>query len=837
MSSIPNDQNLKSLNDFKDLFLPFKKKLPTIKEALEELGLDENDISDLVEFSKAKAEQVKKLHSLRLSDDEIAAIYVYTTVMTEGTKKPYEYINEALSSPNKSEEIPKVKKFLALLLSGLRKLPRQFPSLYVLYRGINVAVPLPKNEEGIKAGGMEEDDTNKGYAVARGRASITPYIKGCEKTWWSFTSTTGTLSEGKKFTKEIVPKGLDGKPIKKPDSDGEHKKGTLFIITMAWGYDISIFSEHAREKEYLLEPERKFTIEGILETSDDITIQVKFNETPLVLEDIFPPKYTKATALELPINKEVKPPKDLTLTESWCNGAAFYWSKVPVKGYNDIDPDIVYQVGMKEKKLLGGGDIVPMNSSHDIPTEESPLMVGPLKAGVTYAAYIRVGTPEFYSPWSKNPVTFVTPKIERIEDIEIYNPYSDRVSIRWKEVSFCPQYHISYEVWYKNLSESKPEYMLAGITESIPYVHEYEKSDTSRYEYRVRGLIKAQTEKGEACHGEWSSLVYGGPVENVVVNDVKCEYSPVDECINISWSPVKSSAMSSSVMYVVSAHNTSKATAIYNGRGTSCTYKDIEFGGTYAFFVRAKIDQTLSKLEKPNAQITLPLKKNFPGDFRQKLNKSGVNNYFLDQNNPMIAVSKFTDKNSIAVVVADTVVPFEVPSSWSIRVHNITNTIFFGIAPVSIRSVTPTSLSLKYGWFIDPITGKYCVGTECTRNPPRVKVELSATNCNGVGGLNPGDVITMSFNPGNLSLSFSHNGVPLNNGMPIFTGIDPSKLILPAVMMMGDGSAVELLNGSSGNIPQFGVGSQFGGPENDSRFGSGSQLGPSGGDSQFGVLR
>lgn len=800
MPTIINDQNLESLNKYRDLFLPFKKKLPTIREALEELGLSKADIDDLVEFSTNKAEGVRKLHNLHLSNDEMAAIYVYTTAMTDDSKKPYEYINEALSSPNKSEEIPKVKKYLALLLSALRKLPRQFPSLYVLYRGINVPVPLPKKEDGIKTGEMEEDGDEKGYSVARGRALITPYIKGCEKTWWSFTSTTGTLSEAKKFTKEIVQKGLNGKPVNGTSINTGNKKGTLFIITMAWGYDISIFSEHAKEKEYLLEPERKFTIEGILETVDDITISVKFNETPLVLEDIFPPKYTKATALELPINKEVKPPEDLRMTESWCNGAAFYWSRVPVKGYNDIDPDIVYQIGMREKKkLIGYGDIVPMNSTHELPLEDTPLMVGPLKSGTKYVAYVRVGTPEFYSPWSKTAVTFITPPIEPIEDIEIHNTFCDRVAIKWKEVSFCPQYHISYEVWYKNISEPKAEYLLAGTTETIPYVHEYEKGDNSRYEYRVRGLIKAQTEKGEACHGVWSSLVYGGPVDNVVVNDVRCEYSPTDECINLSWSPVKLTTPNSSVMYVVSAHNTSKATAIYNGRGTSCTYKDIEFGGTYAFFVRAKIDQTLSKLEKPNAQITLPLKKSFPGDFRPKLNKSGVNNYFLDQSNPMIAVANFKDENALAVVVANTVVPFEGPSTWSVRVHAITNTIFFGIAPVSIRSVTPTKLTLRYGWFVDPITGQYCVGTENTRNDPRIKVNLTANCFNGVKMLNPGDVITMTFNPGTLSLFFSHNGVPLNNGNPVFTGIDPTKLILPAVMMLGVGSAVELLSAAPGS--------------------------------------
>lgn len=816
------DQNLPSINKFRSMFEEFKKKLPPLREALDELGLRKDDVEFFSSTAKAKAEEIRKLHKLTLTDDEIGAIFVYSSSMTEDYKKPYDYINEALSSANKEEEVKKVRKYLALLLSGLRKLPREYPSLYVLYRGLDIAVPLPpekKDDNGI-SGGVEDDSATKGYNVARGRAAITPYLKGVDKTWWSFTSTTAVMAKARDFTKRKIQKDLNGKQIVDPrdprnasiingedQQDGNKPRdvGTLFIITMAWGYDISIFSEHSREKEYLLEPERRFTVEGVLPTQDGPTITVRFNSTdPLVLEDIFPPKYTKPVQTELPINDKVSPPEDIMITGSWCNGAAFYWSGTNIKGIDSKDEGVVYQVGLREK-VLGKifGEIVPMNTTPDIPTEDNPFMVGPLKPNMTYRAYVRVGTYEYYSPWSKSCVTFKTPKIERVEGVEATNPTCDSVSIKWNEVSFCPQYHIKYEVWFKDFKDPKPKFERASTAESIPFVHDLcdVKDMDAHFEYRVRALIDSQTEKGESFSGDWSNVVSGGPIPNIAVKDFKCEYSKDTESIELSWSAVTPPSPMVAISYVVTCHNTFKPMYIYNGRETSCSFKDFEFGGTYAFFIRVKQDQTLGiNTQKPDATITVPERNPFPGEFKEKLN-NGKKVYALHQENPRLASFTMTnDPNAVAVVLGNTVIPFDRPSTWNIRIQNVTGPIFFGIAPVSIRSTTTTKSMIKYGWYINPMGGTTLIGIESARTNMSTIAKFKhkefgwVQSFPGTGGLMPGDVVTLAFNPSpsELSLRCSYNNQPMNGGSPIFFGIDPSVITLPAVLLTNTGSVVEI---------------------------------------------
>lgn len=815
------DQNLPSINKFKSMFEEFKKGLPPLKEALTELGLRNDDVDFFSSTAKAKAEEIRKLHKLTLTDDEIGAIFVYSSSMTEDYKKPYDYINEALSSANKEEELKKVRKYLALLLSGLRKLPREYPSLYVLYRGLDIAVPLPpekKNDENGISGGVEDDSATKGYNVARGRAAITPYLKGVDKIWWSFTSTTAVMAKARDFTKRKIQTDLDGKKIVDPrdprnakiingddqqDGNKERDEGTLFIITMAWGYDISIFSEHSREKEYLLEPERKFTVEGVLPTQDGPTITVRFNSTePLVLEDIFPPKYTKPVQTELPINDKVSPPEGLMIAGSWCNGVALYWSGDAIKGINPKDEGVVYQVGVKDKKKILG-KIVPMNTTPDIPTEDKPFMVGPLKPNRTYCAYVRVGTYEYYSPWCKSYITFETPKIERVEGIEATNPTCNSVSIKWNEVSFCPQYHIKYEVWFKDFKDDKPKFERASTAESIPFVHDLcdVKDMDAHFEYRVRALIDSQTEKGESFSGPWSNIVSGGPMQNIVAKDFKCEYSKETESIELSWSPVSPPSPMVAISYVVTSHNTFKPMYIYNGRGTSCSFKDFEFGGTYAFFIRVKQDQTLgNNTQEPDAKITVPERNPFPGEFKEKLN-TGKKTYALHQENPRLASSiPIDDPNAVAVVLGNTVIPFDRPSTWNIRIHNITTQIYFGIAPVSIRSTNTTKLMIKYGWYIEPVSGSALIGIESARTVPSTVAKFKhaefewVPRFQGTGRLMPGDVITLTFNPSpsELSLRCSYNGQPMNGGGPIFMGIDPSVITLPAVLLTSPGSIVEI---------------------------------------------
>ena len=97
-----------------------------------------------------------------------------------------------------------------------------------------------------------------------------PYIAGNTKTFWGFTSTSSDPKTTYSFLKK----------------EENIKKGTIFRLGGdIWGYDIELFNCY-KEKEILLEPERKFIVDDVLPPLNDvINITCTILKTNLILNN------------------------------------------------------------------------------------------------------------------------------------------------------------------------------------------------------------------------------------------------------------------------------------------------------------------------------------------------------------------------------------------------------------------------------------------------------------------------------------------------------------------------------------------------------------------------
>ena len=154
---------------------------------------------------------------------------------------PYRLLNSNLVATNRKNGVRNVAKYLYLFLRALRGLKKCKKNC--LFRGINCKVKLAK------------DPNNTKYI---------PYVKGNEKIFWPFTSTSDD---------ESVANGFIG-----------NGTGTKFKIVgdNLWGYDITLFNVY-KEKEILLEPESKYVVENIKE-GNIIEVTCKLIDKPQILQ-------------------------------------------------------------------------------------------------------------------------------------------------------------------------------------------------------------------------------------------------------------------------------------------------------------------------------------------------------------------------------------------------------------------------------------------------------------------------------------------------------------------------------------------------------------------------
>lgn len=229
-------------------------KAPPMLDALIEAGLS-NKLARLAIDTCSTAKDNALECESPLDDftaEDAAAIAIYT--FDFGPKKeaynPYRLINRALMGEG---DLEKVRGILHILLTALRKLPHSKGRL--LYRGVKDKI----------------------------RRDI--YTSGNVVMWPSLSSTSPDMKAVKKFLAEEDEH--DGSDDDDDDNEGHSdenvaRKGTLFIIENAWGYNIQPYSLSPEQEEVLLEPKRQFQVESVIE-SETTVIKMTMLDTPLVL--------------------------------------------------------------------------------------------------------------------------------------------------------------------------------------------------------------------------------------------------------------------------------------------------------------------------------------------------------------------------------------------------------------------------------------------------------------------------------------------------------------------------------------------------------------------------
>ena len=243
-----------SLDKYEILFKDMNSKPPTLEEALIEMfrnaqlsPKESKEIYDHINLVcsnriNEKWDLIKAEHpDISKNDALIISSYTYEPKKMYEKFSPYRLLNTNLIATDRKSGVINIEKYLFLFLRALRGLKKCKKNC--LFRCINCKVKLAKDPNNIK---------------------YIPYIKGNEKIFWPFTST----SDDENIAMNFLGKGT----------------GTKFKIIgdNLWGYDITLFNVY-NEKEILLEPERRYIVDNIIE--GNITeITCKLIDNPLILK-------------------------------------------------------------------------------------------------------------------------------------------------------------------------------------------------------------------------------------------------------------------------------------------------------------------------------------------------------------------------------------------------------------------------------------------------------------------------------------------------------------------------------------------------------------------------
>ena len=249
------NKNEETIDNYRHILAQYKNNIPTLVEALYQMfissGLSLNQaqtfINDILNKCKNRIDDNNIWNKIKnkynnVNKDDAYIICSYTCEALDKKYSPYKLLNENLVSDDREKGVSNISKYLYLFLNSLRKLEITYPK-NCLFRCITVNVlNIPSNKIKVQ------------------------YKIGNIKTFWGFTSTSLNIQTAYKFLKG--------------------QKGTIYSIGgNVWGYDITLFNKY-NEEEILLEPERKYRIDGIgIDKNNNINVSCSLFNTPIVLKN------------------------------------------------------------------------------------------------------------------------------------------------------------------------------------------------------------------------------------------------------------------------------------------------------------------------------------------------------------------------------------------------------------------------------------------------------------------------------------------------------------------------------------------------------------------------
>ena len=154
-----------SINKYKDLFINYEQKLPTLEEALNQMfisaGADKIKSDKLIKDILLKCKEtiddnldkIKEKYN-KINKEDAYNICSYTCESEKQEYSPYRIMNQNLVSENRKNGLNNISNYLYILLNSLRKLSRYYPSKKnkYLYRCITKQVNIlidPKNKKSV----------------------------------------------------------------------------------------------------------------------------------------------------------------------------------------------------------------------------------------------------------------------------------------------------------------------------------------------------------------------------------------------------------------------------------------------------------------------------------------------------------------------------------------------------------------------------------------------------------------------------------------------------------------------------------------------------------------
>lgn len=484
MTTAYESDTLETLDSMANIFDGIDPKHPpTLKEAFEEMGLPEDFINDAIEeggyFVEGRQEDKRLPKPLPMSLDEASAIYNYTTggIEQEDAVNLFLIVNQALSTKdNKRAAVERIRKYLFLLFSGLRKLPRVVPEDNILYRGLRTHVSTEAGGEGL------------------------PYAVDCVKTWWGFTSTSTERRSANCFLKDF--------------KNEEIKSGTMLTIRgRIWGYDISEYSFHGSEREFLVEPERRMKVVQVERKGNVINVDVEMLETEIPLLKKLPPRDVQVKAQkELPVDQNISVPNSFWAEKVWWNGAKLRWNNI-------AEGRPSYQLGIP-KRLFVSTRITPK-----LKMDREECELNDLEPGKEYKFYIRAGNGRAWGPWSSSPICFDTPLLSPPGRFLVKNTAYNELEISWEEVPSAPFIRTMYRVEAETDDGSK-----RTIYEGTAHAFHHGLDTKKAIKFRVQAGVDSRWSK-------WSPDVRGRWVDVPVPAGIKAEVEGGRVCV-ASWDKV-----------------------------------------------------------------------------------------------------------------------------------------------------------------------------------------------------------------------------------------------------------------------------------------------------------
>ena len=187
-----------SLNNYKEIFEEYKKKVPKLDEALDEMyrlenlsdakvkALKNDVIAKSAEIVRNNFEIIKGKYPF-ITKEDAEIISSYNCIPYDQNFSPYKILNNNLCEENRYEGLKKISKYFYIFLKALRKLDRYYTKKEYLYKCIYKRVNI-------------QDDYNKNRII---------FKRGTIKIFWGFTSFSSIVKksyfEGEK--EKIIEKG------------------------------------------------------------------------------------------------------------------------------------------------------------------------------------------------------------------------------------------------------------------------------------------------------------------------------------------------------------------------------------------------------------------------------------------------------------------------------------------------------------------------------------------------------------------------------------------------------------------------------------------------------